>query len=67
MVATLTEEGIVYVERAAGHRKPLQPEHFEMMPYLDNALRAHALYRRDKDYIVRDAARSSSSTSSPAA
>jgi preprotein translocase subunit SecA len=23
------------------------------MPYLDNALRAHALYRRDKDYIVR--------------
>jgi preprotein translocase subunit SecA len=29
------------------------PEHFEMMPYLDNALRAHALYRRDKDYIVR--------------
>jgi preprotein translocase subunit SecA len=24
-----------------------------MMPYLDNALRAHALYRRDKDYIVR--------------
>ena len=25
-----------------------------MMPYLDNALRAHVLYRRDKDYIVRD-------------
>ena len=24
-----------------------------MIPYLDNALRAHALYRRDKEYIVR--------------
>jgi len=29
------------------------PEHFDMLPYLDNALRAVALYRRDKDYIVR--------------
>ncbi|HAJ36683.1 MAG TPA: preprotein translocase subunit SecA, partial [Chloroflexi bacterium] len=28
-------------------------EHFDMLPYLDNALRAVALYRRDKDYIVR--------------
>ena len=25
-----------------------------MIPYLDNALRAHALFKRDKDYIVRD-------------
>jgi preprotein translocase subunit SecA len=54
MVATLTEEGIMYVERALGVENLYSPEHFEMMPYLDNALRAHALYRRDKDYIVRD-------------
>ena len=53
MVATLTEEGIVYVERALGIENLYAPEHFEMMPYLDNALRAHVLYRRDKDYIVR--------------
>ncbi|MFN8468364.1 MAG: preprotein translocase subunit SecA [Caldilineaceae bacterium] len=53
MVATLTEEGIAYVERALGVENLYSPEHFEMMPYLDNALRAHALYRRDKDYIVR--------------
>ena len=25
-----------------------------MIPYLDNALRAHVLYQRDKDYIVHD-------------
>ena len=53
MVATLTEEGIMYVERSLGIENLYSPEHFEMMPYLDNALRAHALYRRDKDYIVR--------------
>jgi preprotein translocase subunit SecA len=55
MVATLTEEGIAYVERALGVDNLYAPEHFEKMPYLDNALRAHALYRRDKDYIVRGA------------
>ena len=54
MVATLTEDGIAYVEHALGMENLYAPEHFEMMPYLDNALRAHALYRRDKDYIVRN-------------
>ena len=54
LVATLTEEGIMYVERTLGIENLYAPEHFEMMPYLDNALRAHALYRRDKDYIVRN-------------
>jgi preprotein translocase subunit SecA len=53
MVATLTQEGIEYVERLLNIDNLYSPEHFEMMPYLDNALRAHALYRRDKDYIVR--------------
>ncbi len=54
MVATLTEEGILYVERLLNIENLYSPENFEMMPYLDNALRAYALYRRDKDYIVRD-------------
>ncbi len=53
MTATLTEEGIAYVERALGTDNLYAPEHFDMLPYLDNALRAVALYRRDKDYIVR--------------
>ena len=53
MVATLTEEGIEYVQQALNIENLYAPEHFDMMPYLDNALRAHALYRRDKDYIVR--------------
>ena len=54
MAATLTEEGIAYVERVLGTDNLYAPDHFDMLPYLDNALRAVALYRRDKDYIVRD-------------
>jgi preprotein translocase subunit SecA len=53
-IATLTEEGIATMERMLGVENLYAPEHFEMIPYLDNALRAHALYKRDKDYIVRD-------------
>ncbi|MFN8445099.1 MAG: preprotein translocase subunit SecA [Caldilineaceae bacterium] len=52
-VATLTEEGISYVERRMGFSNLYDAEHFDLIPYLDNALRAHALYKRDKDYIVR--------------
>ncbi len=54
MVATLTEDGIAHVEQMLNLENLYEPEHFEMMPYLDNALRAHALYKRDKDYIVRN-------------
>ena len=32
----------------------IAPSISNMMPYLDNALRAHALFKRDKDYIVRN-------------
>ncbi len=53
-VATLTEEGIARVERMLGVENLYAPENFELLPYLDNALRAHALYHRDKDYIVRN-------------
>ncbi|MGL4651670.1 MAG: SEC-C metal-binding domain-containing protein, partial [Caldilineaceae bacterium] len=53
-IVTLTEEGIAAIERKMGFDNLYSPEHFEMIPYLDNALRANVLYRRDKDYIVRD-------------
>ncbi len=53
-VATLTEAGIIKVEERLGLDNLYSSEHFEMIPYLDNALRARALYARDKDYIVRD-------------
>jgi preprotein translocase subunit SecA len=53
-VATLSEEGIAFIERRLGLENLYSPEHFDMVPYLDNALRAHALYKRDVDYIVRN-------------
>ena len=53
-VATLTEDGIARIEERLGFDNLYSPEHFEMMPYLDNALRAYALFKRDKDYIVRN-------------
>jgi preprotein translocase subunit SecA len=52
--ATLTEEGIASIENKLGLENLYSPENFEMLPYLDNALRARALYTRDKDYIVRN-------------
>lgn len=53
-VATLTEEGIGTIEERLGIDNLYAAEHFEIIPYLDNALRAYALYTKDKDYIVQN-------------
>jgi len=51
-MATITEEGINKVERSLGVDNLYAPEHYEMTPYLDNALKAHALFQLDRDYVV---------------
>ncbi|HJW82960.1 MAG TPA: preprotein translocase subunit SecA [Anaerolineae bacterium] len=51
---TLSESGVEKMERAAGVDNLYSPENSALLPYLDNALRAHAVYKRDKDYIVKD-------------
>ncbi len=53
-VVTLTESGIERLQDWLGIGNLYSPEHFELTPYLDNALRASVLFKRDKDYIVRD-------------
>ena len=53
-IVTLTEEGIEKVEKMLGIENLYSPQYFYLLPYLDNALRAYALYHRDKDYIVKD-------------
>jgi preprotein translocase subunit SecA len=50
----LTEAGVEKVERKLGIDELFHPDHAEMIPYLDNCLRAHALYHRDKEYVVQD-------------
>jgi preprotein translocase subunit SecA len=56
-IVTLTENGIARVESLiglAGGQSLYDSDHYELTPYLDNALRAHVLYKLDKDYIVKD-------------
>ena len=53
-VATLTESGVEKVERVLSIDNLYGPEHWQKTPYLDNALRAHVLYQRDHDYLVKD-------------
>ncbi|MGQ9586430.1 MAG: preprotein translocase subunit SecA [Anaerolineae bacterium] len=53
-VVTLTEAGINKIEKWLGIDNLYSSEHHHLTPYLDNALRAHAIYHRDRDYIVKD-------------
>jgi preprotein translocase subunit SecA len=58
---TLTEEGNEYVERRLGELGLLpegaglyDPESTTIVHHVTQALRAHVLFKRDKDYIVRN-------------
>jgi preprotein translocase subunit SecA len=51
---TLTEDGINKIEKWLGIENIYSPEHAEMTPYLDNALRAWVVYEKDRDYIVSE-------------
>lgn len=53
-IAYLTEAGVEKVERKLGVEQLYHPDNADMIPYLDNSLRAHALYHRDKEYVVQE-------------
>ena len=53
-VVTLTEAGIEKLQDWLGISNLYSPEYFELAPYMDNALRASVLFKRDRDYIVRN-------------
>ena len=57
-VVTLTEQGVERVEKMlpeiGADESLYDSKHAHMLPYLDNALRAHVVYKRDRDYIVSD-------------
>ena len=53
-IAVLTEPGVEKMEGWLGVDNLYLPEHYDMTPYLDNALRAQVIYQRDRDYIVKD-------------
>src|SRR5712691_9929620 len=52
--ATLTEEGISKCERLLGLGNLYDPAHMETIHHVYQGLRAHTLYKRDVDYVVKD-------------
>jgi len=56
----LTDEGINSTERMLQREGVLKtpnlydPSNYSLTRYLDSALKAHALYKRDRDYVVKD-------------
>ena len=53
-IVYLTEQGVEKVEQALGLHQLYHPDNAEMLPYLDNCLRAQTLYENDKEYIVQN-------------
>ena len=53
-IVYLTDRGVEKVERALGLEQLYHPDNAEMLPYLDNCLRAQTLYQNDKEYIVQN-------------
>ncbi|MPZ14039.1 MAG: preprotein translocase subunit SecA [Chloroflexi bacterium] len=51
---SITEDGIAKVERAIGVNNLYEPENYELAHYLEQAMKAQFLYRRDRDYMVKD-------------
>ena len=50
----LTEEGVARVERLLGIENLYDPAHMTINHHVQQALRAHVLFKRDVDYIVKD-------------
>ena len=51
---SLTEEGIAKMERWLGLENLYDPANYELTHYLDQALKAEFLFKRDRDYVVKD-------------
>jgi preprotein translocase subunit SecA len=52
--ATLTEEGVSKTERLLSLGNLYDPGNIEMLHHVYQALRAHALFEKDVDYVVKD-------------
>jgi preprotein translocase subunit SecA len=52
--ATLTEEGVARCEKLMQVENLYDPRCIELLHHINQALKAHALFKRDVDYIVKD-------------
>ncbi|MDR1069767.1 MAG: preprotein translocase subunit SecA [Gracilibacteraceae bacterium] len=53
-VVTLTEEGVGLVEEMLGVENLYDDLNNELAHYVNQALKAHTLFRKDRDYVVKD-------------
>ena len=51
---SLTEQGIATCERLLGIENMYDPQHIETLHHINQGLRAHALFKKDVDYVVKD-------------
>jgi preprotein translocase subunit SecA len=52
--ATLTEEGVLNLEKLLGVDNLYEPGNMAILHHVNQALRAHAIFKRDVDYVVKD-------------
>jgi len=50
----LTEEGVSHVEKLLNVQNLYEPRNIEILHHVNQALRAHTLFKRDVDYLVKD-------------
>ncbi len=50
----LTETGVLTVEKLLGVKNLYEPANIELVHHVQQGLRAHALYKRDVDYVVKE-------------
>ncbi len=51
---TVTDEGWEKVEQLLGITNIADPENWDLKHHVETAIKAHALYRRDVEYVVKD-------------
>lgn len=52
--AFLTEEGVLRVEKLLHIENLYDPRNVEILHHVNQALRAHTLFKRDVDYVIKD-------------
>ena len=52
--STLTEEGVAKVERILGVRNLYDPAEIGTLHHINQALKAHTIFKRDVDYVIKD-------------
>ena len=51
---SLTDEGISKLEKLLHLKNLYEPENFGVVHFVENALKAQAIFHRDKEYVVKD-------------